>query len=177
MQEVWNDIPNYKGWYQVSNLGNVRSVDRIISQFSRWGKNVPRLMPGRDLTPTGNGNGYLIVSLHSETVKRKNHYVHRLVAESFCDNPLKKPYVNHKDYNTKNNMFSNLEWVTQKENIRYSVEHMRKRRKNGTTSSTGEKYIYARKNGFYRLAITGYKEMSFKSFELALSAKKVILGV
>lgn len=60
-------------------------------------------------------NGYLRV-----TIKQKKYLVHRLVAETYLDNFDSKTEVNHKDKNRKNNVVSNLEWVTPQENIEHS---------------------------------------------------------
>lgn len=68
-----------------------------------------------------NGNGYLQVSLNSNG-KRKNFYVHRLVAISFIPNPNKLPEVNHIDGNKSNNSVNNLEWVTSNDNKRLAAE-------------------------------------------------------
>jgi hypothetical protein len=92
------------------------------------------------LNPWDNGNGYLVVSL-SNRQKRKNYYVHRLVAEAFLYHPKNENYINHKDYNKRNNHVDNLEWCTQKHNVDHSREHMRKPRSKCKPSNTGEKYI------------------------------------
>ena len=80
--------------------------------------------------------------------KRKNFYVHRLVAEAFCERTHGN-VVNHIDYNKRNNAASNLEWCTQKENIHHSIEHYRKPKATYKTN-TGEHYITYR-GGRYRL--------------------------
>ena len=85
----------------------------------------------------------MVVSLRKDG-KRKNHYIHRLVAEAFIENPDNKPNVNHRDYNTKNNYVGNLEWCTQKENASHSAEHMKKPKSVCRITNTGEKYISQR---------------------------------
>lgn len=135
MTEEWKDIKGYEGLYQVSNYGRVKSL-------TRWSVSARSYVPAEVImSPTDNGNGYLIVSL-SRGTHRKNHYVHRLVAEAFVENPNGRNYVNHLDYDKRNNRSDNLEWCTQKENVLYSAERMRKPRKRHKLSSTGFKYIY-----------------------------------
>lgn len=138
--EVWKDIKGYEGFYQISSCGRIKSIGFIKSLFGKEYKHIKRDLI---LTPTDNGNGYLIVFLKKRGV-RKNHYVHRLVAEHFVENPKLKKCVNHKDYNTKNNNADNLEWVTQKENIHHSAERMKHPKKICKQSNTGEKYITKR---------------------------------
>ena len=102
MGEIWKDIPGYEGLYQVSNLGNVKSLFRYR----------------RKLSIQTQPNGYKGVVLYKNGNK-KFKLVHRLVAEAFIPNPYKKPAVNHLDENRGNNVVSNLEWVTNKENQNY----------------------------------------------------------
>ena len=108
-EEIWKVIPQNTN-YQISNFGNVKSCIRN-KKSGTW----------ELVYPTDNGYGYLILCTNVNG-KRKNHYVHRLVAQMFVDNPNKKPRVNHKDGNKKNNVYSNLEWSTAKENSMHAVE-------------------------------------------------------
>lgn len=111
MFEIWGDVVGWEGFYQVSNLGKLRSLDRIIQTV-----NGVRKLRGKLLqTNTLAGRGYIYVSL-SRTTKE---YLHRLVAKTFVDNPENKPEVNHKDSNKLNNNASNLEWVTPSEHALY----------------------------------------------------------
>jgi hypothetical protein len=119
--EEWKPVKDFDGWYEISNLGNVRSVQRIIQhkpdRFSSKGK--IQVNESKVRVQSANKSGHMHVQLYrnSKPVKR---YVHRLVAEAFIPNPDNKPNVNHIDGNPKNNHYSNLEWCTQKENIRHS---------------------------------------------------------
>ena len=145
MDEIWKDISGYEGAYQVSNLGRVRSLDRSRVVKDSHGGYMTRTDKGCMMTPNDNGHGYLAVGLASGSPrKRKNKYVHRLVAEAFCENHENKPDVNHKDYDRRNNRADNLEWVTEKENITYSVHRMRKPKAKAQVGESGYKYI--RKN-------------------------------
>lgn len=104
--EIWKDINGYEGYYQISNQGNVRSVDRFDGVHDR---------KGTIIKPNLKQNGYLQVGLRMHS-KRKWIGVHRLVAIHFIENPDNKPQVNHIDGNKQNNTINNLEWVTAKEN-------------------------------------------------------------
>ena len=114
-KEIWKDIKGYEGYYQVSNLGKVRSLDRFIN-----GNNCKRLKKGKILKPFVNNRGYELVIL-SLRQKTKHFQIHRLVAETFIPNPDNLPCVNHKDENPKNNKIDNLEWCTVKYNINYGT--------------------------------------------------------
>lgn len=167
MKEIWRNIPGYDGVYKISNLGNVRSTDRYVN--SSRGK---RLVKGSILRPTNNGHGYLIIGLASQGHK-KNHYIHRLVAQCFLENALNLPVVNHIDRNTRNNAVDNLEWCTTKENINHSIINLRKPKSKAKTT-TGHKYINLR-NGRYRLNMKGVTDRSFLTLAEALSAREVLL--
>lgn len=94
--QTFKDIVGFQD-YQVSQSGDIYSK-----------------RSGRILKHKSNGV-YKNISLHKNS-KGYYRYIHRLVAEAFCENPHSKPMVNHKDGNKLNNHFSNLEWVTKGEN-------------------------------------------------------------
>lgn len=177
--EIWKAIEGYEGFYEVSNKGTVRSLPRNRIVKNRYGGQSARTDKGKEIVATDNGNGYLLVSLRKNGA-RENHYVHRLVASAFCENSGNKETVNHKDHDRKNNNAENLEWVTQKENVRYSSEIMRKPKSRCKTSSTGEKYIhlYHRKGRkeVYRLTIRQMNvEMTFKTLEEAVQYRNEVM--
>lgn len=101
MIEIWKDIKDYKGLYQVSNLGNIKRVGRKILKLKKDKRN------------------YLRVIL-SKNGKTKTFLVHRLVAQAFIKNPFNKPYINHKNENPSDNNINNLEWATNSENLLYN---------------------------------------------------------
>ncbi len=166
MTEIWKDIEGYEGLYQVSNLGRVKRV-------TAWDVNTKTYYEKEKIMmPTDNGHGYLIVGLRKNT-ERKNHYVHRLVATAFIDRKDGCNYINHLDYNIKNNAADNLEWCTQKENVNYSSQKMR-HRKSKTYSKTGERYIYLRK-GRYRIVIDRKEYPSCATLEEAVFKRDAML--
>ena len=118
--EIWKPIKGFEGAYEVSTLGNVRSVDRIVI----YPKGGIRLRKGRELSQATNRKGYKCVVLCTQNT-RKNYTVHRLVAETHVPNPSNLPCINHKDEITTNNNVSNLEWCTHKYNNNYG-NHIRK---------------------------------------------------
>lgn len=140
MCEIWKDIAGYEGLYQVSNLGNVRGLTFRNNQVEGREKIHP-------ISKTDNGYGYHIVSLRKYG-KRKNFYVHRIVAAAFIEKPEGKDCINHLDYDKHNNRVDNLEWCTQLENTRYSVSRMRRPKKKEGQTNTGEKYIRFRKGNY-----------------------------
>lgn len=113
MQEVWKDIKGFEGKYQISNNGQVKSLN-----YAKSGKEGL-------IKPIKNQDGYLIVKLYSDKCYTK--LVHRLVAENFIEIP--KLEVNHLDGNKENNSIENLEWCTHAENERYSWKVLGKRLK------------------------------------------------
>lgn len=104
------DLEGYEGLYQISNLGNVKSLDRYI--INKNGDK--QYFPGKYLTQ-GISDNYLKVTL-SKNNKQRTFRVHILVARAFIPNPENKPEVNHIDGNKKNNKVNNLEWNTRSEN-------------------------------------------------------------
>jgi DNA-binding XRE family transcriptional regulator len=112
--EKWVDIKGYESLYQISSFGNVRSLDREII-YGDKNKGEYHNRKGQLLKPSLS-NGYKTISLSGVT-----HTIHSLVAKHFLNEPLNKDYVvNHIDYNKENNFYKNLEWVTQKDNVRHN---------------------------------------------------------
>lgn len=110
--EIWKDIKDYEGLYQVSNLGRVKSLDRIDSN--------KHPIKERLLKCGKVDGGYLAVAL-CKNGKYKTFLIHRLVAQAFIPNPNNLPQVNHKDENKHNNCVQNLEWCDQKYNNNYGT--------------------------------------------------------
>lgn len=113
--EIWKEISGYEGYFEVSNLGNFRSKDRIV----KYKSNGTRLYPGKLLKTETIVEGYHRIVLMKEAIK-KRYMCHRLVAQEFVPNPDNKPYVNHINGNKADNRAENLEWVTQSENELHS---------------------------------------------------------
>ncbi len=123
MKEVWRDIPEYEGYYQVSNHGRVRSLDRVIIG---GGVNPVKNLKGRIIKACPDLVGYLIVGL-SKNGKVTIKSPARLVAIQFIPNPNNLPQVNHKDENKANNREDNLEWCTCLYNVRYGTGIIRRK--------------------------------------------------
>lgn len=127
-QEIWKDIPGYEGYYQVSDLGRIKSLDRDIKHNIGYGF---RQLKGRILVQRLGVNKYYNVALSKNgTVKSKN--IHQLVAEGFLNHvPCRYELViDHIDNDTLNNKLSNIRIVTTRENNSKS-------KKNSTSRYTG----------------------------------------
>lgn len=110
-REIWKPIPGYEGIYEVSSYGNVKSIDRkITNSIGRT-----RIYKGHPLKVSKDRYGYPVCKLWKHS-KGKNFTIHRLVAITFIKNIDDKPLVNHIDGNKFNNHVSNLEWCTNSEN-------------------------------------------------------------
>lgn len=119
MKEIWKDIKEFEGFYQCSNLGHIRSVDRIIIRKN----GIPQKTKGCIIKPRKNKNGYMQLSLWKDN-KRKMVYVHKIVATEFVDNPMNLGYINHIDGDTTNNIATNLEWCTSSDNLQHSYDKL-----------------------------------------------------
>lgn len=118
--EIWKDIKNYENWYQVSNYGRIRSIDRLVNTSIKH--NEYCLKKGKLLKLNEKRNGYLTVDL-TKNSNKKTISVHRLVAETFIPNIENKEQVNHINANKKDNRVENLEWVTAEENRNHAKEN------------------------------------------------------
>ena len=121
MMETWHPCAGYETHYEVSNLGNVRSIERMVNNRVNSGL---RKSPQKLLKQGKSKSGYYIVSFCVDGVK-SNQTVHRLVARAFIPNESNKPQVNHKDGNKHNNHLDNLEWVTVSENSLHYFNHIK----------------------------------------------------
>ena len=126
--ETWRDIEGYEGIYQVSDLGNVRSLDRELADG--------RKLKGKPRKSVLDKDGYPRVSLHKNG-KQRNFLIHRLVAQAFIPNPDNKPEVNHTQGVKTDNRVSELEWCTSKENTEHAM-------KTGLLSLAGEGNVHAK---------------------------------
>ena len=121
-QEIWKPIKGYEGYYEISNLGRVKALERYVKQGNGVRHCVERIVPHHL-----NVNGYPAVTLCKEKISRE-YRVHRLIMEAFVPNPENKPFIDHRDTNKLNYIVflnedgtinydkTNLRWVTPKEN-------------------------------------------------------------
>ena len=108
MNETFKPIEEFRGAYLISNLGRVKSLNYGKTKRAEF------------LNPINHHGGYQVVHLCKDG-KVYNRMIHTLVAKAFIPNPDNKPLVNHIDGNKHNNVASNLEWVTYKENVRHAI--------------------------------------------------------
>jgi hypothetical protein len=115
VEEIWRNIHDFEGIYQISSLGRVKSLERVIQI-----KNYSQVCKERILIPRiSKKAGYFTVQLCSSSIK-KSFYIHRLVASAFIDNSNNYPYVNHKNGTKTDNRVENLEWLTPSQNSKHA---------------------------------------------------------
>lgn len=160
--EVWKNIEDYEGLYDVSNLGNVKSLEK-----KRWcvKNNYWSVFKERILKPTTGKHGYCYVGLHKNGIVKTN-LIHKLVASSFL-NHYSNGYdlvVNHIDENKRNNSVDNLEIVTQRENVsKYYIK------RESSSIYTGVSFDKARNKWQARIHING-KEKKLGRFANEIDA-------
>lgn len=117
--EIWKDIENFSK-YQVSNLGRIKSKGR----YTKVGIKNQDKCYRKEYIVDGfiNKSGYKQVTLYDDNGKPKTMRVHKLVALAFIENKDNLPQINHKDGNKLNNVVSNLEWITNYDNIQHSIK-------------------------------------------------------
>lgn len=117
MQEIWHKVKDYEKYLEVSNLGNVRTIDRNVSQG-----NHSLFIKGKLCSLRLKKNGYLQIDLRLGDKKRKWFLVHRLVAIAFIKNPKGLKTVDHINNNKQDNRVENLQWLTNKDNTNKAVK-------------------------------------------------------
>ena len=149
--EEYKNIKGYEGLYQISNYGNVRSLDRVIK--SRYG--TPKKWKGKEIKKIVDSLGYERVSLCKDG-KVKAHKIHRLVAQSFL-NSSEYTFINHKDGNKTNNHIDNLEWCDYKMNHQHALDNNLKGKKRCKVKCKETNKIFdsqAEASRFYNLSHT-----------------------
>ena len=115
-KEIWKDINGFEGYYQISNLGNVKSVKRNIESNNRFNT---MLYSVKEKILKPSKKRYSGVTLINKDKKYSYPNVHRLVAETFLPNPNNLPEVNHINGNKHDNRVENLEWNTKSDNAKH----------------------------------------------------------
>ena len=115
--EIWKDIKDFEGLYQISTYGRVKSLSKKVLQFGKYKITKEFIMKVKK-----SKDGYNRIIL-CKNGKYSTFLVHRLVAEAFIPNPENLPYINHKDENSRNNDVDNLEWCTAKYNCNYGTHN------------------------------------------------------
>jgi len=154
--EIWEDIEEYEGLYQVSDHRRVKSLERVITRSNGSKQTIPE----RILKPCKDKDGYHRVIL-CKNLKKKNYAVCRLVAKAFIPNPENKPQVNHINGIKDDDRAENLEWCTVSENIKQAFE-------TGVKCQKGDNNNYAKLNKYNVQHIRGmYAEGTHTHQQLA----------
>lgn len=152
MKELWKDIKDYEGYYQISNFGRVKSLNRIVKRNSKFGD---LHLKEKILVQTPDKYGYPCVTLRRKDKVIQSIKVHRLVANHFIPNPKNKPTVNHKDGDKTNNHINNLEWATRKEQTIHAIHTGLNTSRVGLSGS--DNYAYGKRGGLSFNAIPVYQ--------------------
>ena len=122
-EEFWKPISGHNGYFEVSNLGRIRSITRTVQRIKRgvFNETMPMTIKGQLIKYWITKKGYCRCSLYDNGIK-KNHLVHQLVAKAFLGES-DKPQVNHKNCIKTDNKVENLEWVTNYENYLHAKEN------------------------------------------------------
>jgi len=165
INEIWKNINGYPN-YQVSNLGRVKSLEKMINHGNYIGLSAEKL-----LTLKNHKFGYLFVSLSKDGVK-KQFLIHRLVADSFIKNDLNKKQVNHKNGIKTDNNINNLEWVTVSENHIHAFRVLNKQHPRHQLGKTGALCAHAKKVYCPTIGMT-FSSLKEASVLLGLNKKKI----
>lgn len=166
IEEIWKDIVGYEGYYEVSNIGRIRSLSRT---YPHWRSGLIN-KAGRIIKPRISKHGYLRLFASVHQVKTYVS-VHRAVAIAFIPNPENKPQVNHKNCIKSDNRLENLEWATASEN---SSHHHKVKPVNYNRPNLGRLGINSfRHKEVYQISFDGFLIGHFGSAAEAHRATKV----
>lgn len=150
---LWKDVPNYEGYYEVSNTGLIRSKNGLRKPQKSW-------------------DGYLYVKLCKKGECKKIK-IHRLVALAFIPNPNNLPEINHKDEDTTNNVVENLEWCNRTYNNNYGTRNARSAI--GISKANGKRVMqFSKRNEYidtYDSAIKAAKALNIDSTGITACAR------
>ena len=172
MIEEWRPIEGYEGLYEVSNTGQVRSLDRYV--VNSLGNR--RFYKGKVLIQLKGKDDYLVINLYCNG-KYHQMKIHRLVAQAFIPNPENLPQVNHKDEDKTNNNVTNLEWCDAKYNNNYGSRLERSREtaiKNGYYTGLSKKEYMNKYNQDNKEYIKEYKKRYYQENKDKLADKSRI---
>lgn len=134
--EVWKPVSGYESYYEISNKGTVRSLERLVPL-----KNGLRTIKAKILTSRKNNFGYIEVRL-SKNSNCKTLFIHVLLAKAFLTCPAESYEVNHINGIKDDNRLENLEWVTHAENVKhaYQLKLIKPKAKHVIDTCTGKEY-------------------------------------
>lgn len=135
MAETWKPIPKWEGYYEVSDRGRIRSVDRTITTKAGWNQ----FLRGQVMSQHANDYGYLY-SMACRGNMQKRIWVHRAVLEAFVECRPEGKVCMHIDNDPTNNTVENLRWGTQQENIQQCVREGRQHNMNKTHCKRGHPF-------------------------------------
>lgn len=147
-EEIWKDIPGYEGYYQISNLGRVRSVKRKI----KYSNEIFHSYDGKILKNKLGKQGYFYIKLCIHK-KYKNIKIHNLISNAFIPNIENKPEINHKNGIRTDNRIENLEWCTRSENILHAYRVLNRTKNKPLLGKKGENHPISKK--INKLMISG----------------------
>lgn len=173
---IWKPVVGYEGYYEVSNNGEIRSLDRVV------GGNGKHKIQGCIMCPQKGRSGYLQVNLCKNGIC-KPHKIHRLIAIAFIPNPINKPEIDHINTRRDDNRVENLRWVTNFEN---SHNHNTIKNHMSPKPKSERKIISAKRNfrnnaqnkpkRIYRYSLNGEYIDSFKSYLEAEQSTEIEIG-